>query len=155
MAFTPKTWADGEAGGTPITAEELNRIEAGIEDAQNDDINVAWGDVTGKPAIIAAGATQAAARDVLNLGEMATADAVAWGDVAGKPTTFAPSEHAHEITDVTGLQDALDAKAGKVNQGQYSMLETGTDTAGRPWSAKDLADYVNAQIAAAAVGASE
>ena len=154
MAFTPKTWADGEAGGTPITAEELNRIEAGIEDAQNDDINVAWGDVTGKPAIIAAGATQAAARDVLNLGEMATADAVAWGDVAGKPTTFAPSEHTHEIADVTGLQDALDAKAGKVNQGQYSMLETGTDTAGRPWAAKDIADYVNAQIAAA-VGASE
>ena len=154
MAFTPKTWADGEAGGTPITAEELNRIEAGIEDAQNDDINVAWGDVTGKPAVIAAGATQAAARDVLNLGEMATADAVAWGDVAGKPTTFAPSEHTHEIADVTGLQDALDAKAGKVNQGQYSMLETGTDTAGRPWAAKDIADYVNAQIAAA-VGASE
>ena len=28
MAFEPNKWADGEAGGTPITAAELNRIEA-------------------------------------------------------------------------------------------------------------------------------
>lgn len=28
MAFEPGKWADGEAGGTPITAAELNRIEA-------------------------------------------------------------------------------------------------------------------------------
>lgn len=34
MAFTPKTWADGEAGGTPITAAELNRIEQGIADVE-------------------------------------------------------------------------------------------------------------------------
>lgn len=30
MAFVKKTWADGADGGTPITAAELNRIEAGI-----------------------------------------------------------------------------------------------------------------------------
>ena len=28
MAFEPGRWADGSAGGTPITAAELNRIEA-------------------------------------------------------------------------------------------------------------------------------
>ena len=28
--FTPKTWIDGAAGGTPIIATELNRIEVGI-----------------------------------------------------------------------------------------------------------------------------
>ena len=28
MAFVPSKWKDGEAGGTPITAAELNRIEA-------------------------------------------------------------------------------------------------------------------------------
>lgn len=28
--FVPKVWKDGESGGTPITAEELNRVEAGI-----------------------------------------------------------------------------------------------------------------------------
>ena len=28
MAFEPDKWADGRDGGTPITAAELNRIEA-------------------------------------------------------------------------------------------------------------------------------
>jgi hypothetical protein len=28
MAFEPDKWADGKEGGTPITAAELNRIEA-------------------------------------------------------------------------------------------------------------------------------
>ena len=28
MAFEPNKWADGSEGGTPITAAELNRIEA-------------------------------------------------------------------------------------------------------------------------------
>lgn len=36
MAFTPKTWADGAAGETPITAAELNRVEAGIEEAHDE-----------------------------------------------------------------------------------------------------------------------
>ena len=33
MVFVPKTWQDGSGGGTPITAAELNRIEAGIAEA--------------------------------------------------------------------------------------------------------------------------
>lgn len=34
MAYTPFEWADGEEGGTPITAERLNHIEAGIADVE-------------------------------------------------------------------------------------------------------------------------
>lgn len=30
MAFVPKDWRNGVEGGTPITAEELNRLEGGI-----------------------------------------------------------------------------------------------------------------------------
>lgn len=30
MAYEPSTWADGESGGTPITASALNKIEQGI-----------------------------------------------------------------------------------------------------------------------------
>jgi len=30
MAYERQTWADGEAGGTPITAARLNHIEEGI-----------------------------------------------------------------------------------------------------------------------------
>src|SRR5699024_293384 len=34
MAYTPFEWADGEEGGTPITAERLNHIENGIADIE-------------------------------------------------------------------------------------------------------------------------
>lgn len=36
---------------------------------------------------------------------------VAWGDITGIPSTFTPSPHTHVISDVTGLQTALDGKA--------------------------------------------
>lgn len=39
------------------------------------------------------------------------ADAVAWSGVTGKPTAFTPAAHSHAVSDVTGLQGALDAKA--------------------------------------------
>lgn len=39
-----------------------------------------------------------------------TADSVAWDNVTGKPSTFPPAEHTHKISDVNGLQSALDAK---------------------------------------------
>lgn len=32
VSFTPTTWADGSEGGTPITAEQLNRVETGVND---------------------------------------------------------------------------------------------------------------------------
>jgi len=35
----------------------------------------------------------------------------AWDDVTGKPTEFPPEAHFHPISDVTGLQGALDGKA--------------------------------------------
>ena len=34
----------------------------------------------------------------------------AWADISGKPSTFTPSAHSHAISDVTGLQNALDSK---------------------------------------------
>ncbi|QDM56360.1 hypothetical protein PP515_gp13 [Gordonia phage Sidious] len=36
MAYTPKTWANGAVGGTPITAAELNRIEQGVDGAHDE-----------------------------------------------------------------------------------------------------------------------
>lgn len=33
MAYTPQTWANGKAGGTPVTAEALTRLENGVRDA--------------------------------------------------------------------------------------------------------------------------
>src|SRR5690554_6397029 len=34
MAYEPFNWQDGEAGGTPITAERLNHIEDGIKNVE-------------------------------------------------------------------------------------------------------------------------
>lgn len=34
MAYEPYTWADGEEGETPITAERLNHIEQGIAEVE-------------------------------------------------------------------------------------------------------------------------
>lgn len=34
MAYEPYQWANGEGGGTPITAERLNHIEQGIVDVE-------------------------------------------------------------------------------------------------------------------------
>lgn len=47
MAFTPEYWQDGADGGTPIDAEQLNRIEAAGAAAS---AAPSWGSVTGKPA---------------------------------------------------------------------------------------------------------
>jgi len=37
-----------------------------------------------------------------------------WDEVSGKPTTFPPAAHTHTISQVTGLQAALDGKLDRV-----------------------------------------
>lgn len=58
---------------------------------------------------------------------------VAWSDVTGKPATFPPSQHTHEIADVTGLQEALDEPitAGDVPDLPASKITSGTFAAAR------------------------
>ncbi len=43
-------------------------------------------------------------------GGSGTANPVTWDDVTGKPSNFPPADHGHEISDVNGLQSALDSK---------------------------------------------
>lgn len=132
MAYTPKTWEDGESGGTPITAAELNRMEQGIVDSQNE-VAVTWATLSGKPATFTptVGTTSTTAK--------AGNYVPAWGEVTGKPSTFPPAigttaatalagntallalgstattaaagNHTHAVANITGLQAALDAKA--------------------------------------------
>src|SRR5690625_1312339 len=91
MAFEPKTWADGEEGGTPITAAELNRIEQGVKQASQPQPAPAWGDVTGKPATFPAADHKHDAGDI-DSGTLAAARI---------PTL--------SLSKVTGLSDRLDA----------------------------------------------
>lgn len=55
-----------------------------------------------------------------------------WNDLTDKPATFPPSPHGHAISDVTGLQTALD---GKQAAGSYVVTTDGRLTDAREWSA--------------------
>lgn len=56
---------------------------------------------------------------------------VTWSDIQGKPSTFPPSSHTHAITDVNGLQSALDSKAAASHThsiSQVSGLQSALDS---------------------------
>ena len=54
-----------------------------------------WTEVTGKPASFTPSSHNHS-----------------WTQITGKPTTFTPSPHPHTIANVTGIQTAMDGKAG-------------------------------------------
>ena len=62
---------------------------------------------------------------------------VEWDAIEDKPSTFTPSSHTHAIADVTGLQSALNGKAGTGDlfSGSYDDL---TDKPDIPDSAADV-----------------
>ena len=53
-----------------------------------------------------------------------SADAVAWANVTGKPGTFTASAHTHPISEVTGLQSALDALLSKTDAAATYLTKT-------------------------------
>ena len=64
MAFELDKWADGEAGNTPITAAELNRIEAAGDSASK---SATWGSVSNKPSTFSPATHTHAVADVTGL----------------------------------------------------------------------------------------
>jgi hypothetical protein len=54
-----------------------------------------------------------------------------WDSIADKPEAFPPEPHTHEITDTTGLQDALDEKASTSHTHPLSDLTTSGATTGQ------------------------
>lgn len=76
---------------------------------------------------------------------------VTWNDVSGKPTSFAPSAHSHPISEVTGLQTALDSKSASThthdsitnqNGGTALKLWTGTQAQYDALTTKDTTGAV-------------
>jgi len=76
------------------------------------------------------------------------ADAVPWAGVSGKPTSFTPATHSHPVSQVTGLQTALDAKAPLV-----SPSMTGTPTAPTAASGTNTVQLATTGFVTAAIGA--
>lgn len=52
----------------------------------------------------------------------ATVAEVDWGNVYNRPSTFPPAPHSHDITDVVGLQDALDATGSGSTDGYVQSV---------------------------------
>ena len=66
---------------------------------------------------------------------------IAYSGLSGIPSTFAPSAHAHAVSDVTGLQTALD---GKQASGTYATLVSGTVPSSQlPGFVDDVQEYTN------------
>lgn len=90
---------------------ELREVVDDVEAAAN--TAPTWASVTGKPAVIAAGADAAAARTAIGAGTssltLGTTSSTAkagdyqptWAQVTGKPTEFAPADHTHVAADVS------------------------------------------------------
>jgi hypothetical protein len=76
------------------------------------------------------------------------ADAVAWAGITGKPTSFTPATHGHPISQVTGLQGALDAKAALA-----SPALSGTPTAPTAVSGTSTTQIATTAFVSAAIGA--
>jgi hypothetical protein len=76
------------------------------------------------------------------------ADAAPWAGITDKPTSFPPSTHSHTISQVTGLQTALDAKAALA-----SPALTGTPTAPTAVAGTNTAQIATTAFVAAAIGA--
>ncbi|MGJ8525184.1 hypothetical protein LMG33818_000892 [Halomonadaceae bacterium LMG 33818] len=106
MAYEQQTWKDGKDGGTPITADRLNHMEAGI------------------------GATVGPQGPKGDTGP------------AGKDGAAGPKGDKGE-TGPAG-KDGTTPDAGTAD-----LLNAGTDTTLRSWSAKMIADYVASKISAA------
>jgi hypothetical protein len=66
---------------------------------------------------------------------------IAYSALTGIPSTFAPSAHTHAVSDVTGLQAALD---GKQASGTYATLVSGTVPSSQlPSYVDDVVEYAN------------
>jgi hypothetical protein len=66
---------------------------------------------------------------------------ITYSSLSGIPSTFAPSAHSHAVSDVTGLQTALD---GKQAAGTYATLVGGTVPSSQlPSYVDDVIEYAN------------
>lgn len=127
----PKAGADAAAGNDLVRKSQMDAGLAGKAPLNSPDF-------TGAPTAPTPGGTDDSARiattafvqskvTALGAGDMnkavydanddgkvdaaEVADSVAWSGVTGKPTSFTPAPHNHPVSEVSGLQATLDAKA--------------------------------------------
>jgi hypothetical protein len=105
--------------------EEISGLGAAL-DSKADDTDLTnkadavhthlWADITDKPTTFTPPAeyiTETEGDLRYNLKGEGGATAPTWDEVTGKPTEFPPEAHSHQVSEVTGLQGALDEKLDK------------------------------------------
>ena len=109
---------------TGLTTALSNKVETSLLGANS---GVATLDVTGKVPSSQLPAMGGGTGDMLkstydtdNDGIVDAAESVPWSGITSKPSVFTPDTHTHIIADVTGLQTALDGKAGALTRTTYS-----------------------------------
>lgn len=143
--YTPQTWVDGPTGGTPISAERLNYIEAGIDavdaavQALPDQAYVAAGDTASRDRAnhtgtqpagtitgLAAVATSGSYNDLSAKPALAiVATSGSYNDLSAKPTI--PAAYTDE--------QAQDATAALFASGTHSGISFSYNDAGNALSA--------------------
>ncbi|TCQ79959.1 hypothetical protein EDF68_1032 [Ochrobactrum sp. BH3] len=99
-------------GGDTLVIGGTLKVEAGatVEGLEGGGGATAWADITDKPAVIAAGADQAAARTAIGAGTSSLAvattapAALAAAAAVGTGTTAARADHVHALPAATALQ---------------------------------------------------
>lgn len=110
MSYITKNYSTD--GGDTLVIGGTLKVEAGatVEGLEGGGGATAWADITGKPAVIAAGADQAAARTAIGAGTSSLAvattapAALAAAAAVGTGTTAARADHVHALPVATALQ---------------------------------------------------
>lgn len=158
MTFTPKAWADGSGGATPITAAELLRIERAIDRTYGRTPQVLANATTTAETVVASwdiAASELSVNDMLNVRafgqvagtgtvifrlRMGTAGTTADAVLVTFGTSAAGAANQHWSTDlVLAVLSATTATASG-----HAMLNTGTLT---PTAAAFAAATINLTVA--------
>lgn len=139
--FVPRSdWKNLPDQSTPIKAEDMNRIEAGVAEA------ISIGESVPTPPAAPTADTLVGATATGKAVMKATDGAAARTAIgAGTSSLKTGSTAADAMPGNTVIPAATPA-------GTRSMLDGGTDTTQRSFAAKDINEFVAAQIAAAATG---
>lgn len=102
--LTTKAYVDDALGALQPAGDYIEDDDPRLTDARTPTAHGhAWADITDTP-------------DLDALPYRADDWVPAWADVTGKPATYIPTTHDHPMSEVTGLEDALD---GKQDAGDY------------------------------------
>ena len=90
---------------------DVSGLQAALDAKSADGHTHSWTGILDRPSIFASNIANVAGLQSALDAKSATGHAHAWDTITGKPSTFPATAHLHNITDVNGLLDSLNARA--------------------------------------------